>query len=47
MVLKAIIESGKESIDSGSEGNLDPMELWQWALQNGYTAYFEVKSYFY
>ena len=43
MVLKEIIESGKESTDSASRRNLDPMEFWQQALQNGYTAYFEVK----
>ena len=43
MVLNATIESGKESADGASERGLDPMELWQWALQYGYTAYFEVK----
>ena len=43
MILKEIIESGKESTDSASRRNLDPMEFWQQALQNGYTAYFEVK----
>ena len=46
MVLEEIIESKKESTDSASRRNLDPMELWQQALLYGYTAYFEVKFNF-
>ena len=43
MVLKKLIEVRKESTDSASGRNTDPMGLWQWALQYGCQAYFEVK----